>query len=231
MELATSIPQRALNALRSDFDASFALRCLEEATEGEIYIFGGTVRNAVLNRPRAGDLDIMVPNGDVRAFEALDKLSVPFTLNSQKHRRYQWNRLQIDVFEPKDFFGGFATVEKALAHFDLRMNALAVHVATGQLFDPLKRLVEENQSDPGINWKRWDGAPTGEVAILFVRLIRLLFDYPHLRLPPDDVSRLLRHILPKVESIDWSLLNGRFPAGRDKFINTAITLLRERTGL
>ena len=36
-----------------------------------MYVFGGTVRRALFNDTRFGDLDLMIPNGDARAFEVL----------------------------------------------------------------------------------------------------------------------------------------------------------------
>jgi hypothetical protein len=214
--------------LRSDFDANLALEQLTSACSGDIYIFGGCVRDAALGRPRGGDLDIMVPNGDRRAFDELDRLGLRYILNSQNHRRYFWNRLQIDIFEPKDFFVGFPDVEKAVGYFDLKMNALAVHIATDRLINPVDGLRYLEERDPGINWTRWESAKPVDLAILFIRLTRLLYDIPELNLPTNDARRIQEEFVPRLESVNWRDVQNRFPLGKQSFIELCNELLERK---
>jgi hypothetical protein len=223
------VPVAALTfaLLRRDFDTKFALERLTDACDGDLYIFGGSVRDAVLHRPRRGDLDLMVPNGDRRVFEALDVLGVPFHHNSQNHRRYRWNTIQIDVFEPSKFFAGFPTVDEAVAFFDLRINALAVHVATERVIDPLSGVSHLlSDLDPGINWVRWNATPPEELLVLLIRLARLLHDVPQLRLPRRDAERLFSEVMPRTEYVDWNYVRARFPLGRARFVNQCAELFR-----
>jgi hypothetical protein len=215
-------------SLCSDFDANLALEQLISVCSGDLYIFGGCVRDAALGRPRGGDLDIMVPNGDRRAFNELDRLGLRYILNSQNHRRYFWNRLQIDIFEPKDFFVGFSDVEKAVSYFDLKMNALAVHSATEQLINPVDGLRFLEERNPGINWSRWESAKPVDLAILIIRLTRLFYDIPELILPINDVLRVQEEFLPRLEDIDWKDVQNRFPLGKRRFVELCNELLERK---
>jgi hypothetical protein len=138
-----STPQyRVLQRLRKPFDTCVVLDTLIPITDGELYIFGGTVRRALFDNTQYGDLDIMVPNGDNRLFEGLDALCVPVELNRQGHHRYRWGAQQIDAFQPREFYSGFQDVEHALRYFDLRINAthgersIDQYVSGGQFGSP-----------------------------------------------------------------------------------------------
>jgi hypothetical protein len=84
---------RILQRLQEGFDASVAVSTLNDATDGEIYVYGGVLRRVLFNDLLSGDLDVMVPNGDDRAFHTLNRLHVPFEFNRQGHHRYRWNNL------------------------------------------------------------------------------------------------------------------------------------------
>lgn len=214
---AASVASLTLEALRRDFDTRLAVDYLTSECGGEFYIFGGAVRDTILERPQVGDLDVMIANGDLRCLEALDRLKVPYGFNSQNHRRYRWNALQIDIFEPKQFFKPFETVQAAVAYFDLRINAFAVHVGSLRLIDPLDGLAALRAFDPGINWPRWTEASPTDVQVLLLRLVRLLHNIPQLRLPRRDAERLITEVIPQVEDEDWTPVQARFPLGRLRF--------------
>jgi len=224
-----AVATQVLAFLKQDFDTSFALRFMEEASESHFYIFGGAVRNIAAGMRRVVDLDVMVDNSDNRIFNALDRLSVPFCLNSQGHRRYKWNRLQIDIFEPKDFFVGFPSVEQALSFFDLRINALAIQVDTQELIDPISGLACLNNSEVGINWHRWNNSSTEESLVLLIRLARILTDIPKLCLSKYEVDTLEKCILPKVYDQSWHTVHNRFPLGKTEFFSFFEDLISKRT--
>jgi hypothetical protein len=226
---AEPLPIAALTRelLHGDFDTRLALDYLTSACEGELYVCGGSVRDAILMRARKGDLDLLVPNGDARAYKALERLGVPFELNTHRHRRYRWGVLQIDVFEPGTFLRGFATVEEALAYFDLRVNALAVHLGSGRVLDPLDGvacLVADR--NPGINWPRWTTTDPCDLVVLAIRLVRLLSNLPQLTVQRRDREQLLLEILPRLEEADWGPVRTRFPLGRVRFLEEFRQVLR-----
>jgi hypothetical protein len=224
------IADALLAVARRDFDAGGALSYLSRICEGDLFLFGGCVRNVVLGHEHIGDLDVMVPNGDRRAFDGLDRLKVPYGYSSQGHRRYRWNRLQIDIFEPKDFFCGFDDVSGAVAYFDLYINALAVHVDTREVIDPLHTLGRPNMHNVGINWKRWATCDQENLAILLIRLARILHDFRELHVSHVDAKRIRAEVIPVVSDLDWSVVSNRFPLGRTVFLDTLECLMDRSPG-
>jgi hypothetical protein len=224
----TSLPEQVLSHFREGFDSGTALAALDEACQGECYIVGGAIRDVALGTPRSGDLDVMVPNGDRRAFAMLDGVGVPFVHNSHGNRRYRWNRLQLDVFEPMQFYTGFRTVEAALGFFDLRINALALHLGSARLLDPIGGMECIARRTVGINWARWNAMPSAELAILLIRLARILADEKTLSVPAEDAASLLERVVPSVADLDWQPFRDRFPLGREVFFDRLDRLLRER---
>lgn len=212
-----SLPCRVLHRLRHSFDARCALDMLEHTTGGEFYIFGGTVRRVLFDDTRSGDLDLMVPNGDDRAFEALNALRVPFELNRSGHHRYHWNALQIDLFQPREFYRGFQDVDAALRFFDLRINALAVHPRTGRILDPFDVLSRSTVSDPGINWCRWDEMHLFDVVVLAIRLLKIMCETPALTISSADSLRLEEDVLSRIRRVNWDQVQQRFPLGKEVF--------------
>jgi hypothetical protein len=188
------------------------------------------LRRVLFNDLLSGDLDVMVPNGDDRAFHTLNRLHVPFEFNRQGHHRYRWNNLQIDLLQPEEFYAGFQDVEASLSFFDLKINALAFHMKSRQLIDPFKVLRQSRVLDPGINWGRWSEMPPFELAILAIRLLKIMHEIPGLGIPTADKERLRHVVLPKIRECDWSNLYNRFPRGKQVFLrmfNT--TVIEHRT--
>lgn len=220
-----------LERIRGCFDANCIVEALDAATHGDLYIFGGSVRRTLLNDPRFGDLDLMVPNGDLRAFRALDALRVPFELNRQRHHRYRWNRQQVDMLEPREFYRGFHDVQGALRYFDLKINALAVHVGSRKVLDPFQQLSRARPVDPGINWPRWDEMSPLELAVLALRFVRILHEAPGLTISLEDAERLRNDVVPRMRHCDWAVVHDRFPSGKDAFLQLfhAMVLSRVRT--
>ncbi|MHB8355451.1 MAG: nucleotidyltransferase family protein [Vulcanimicrobiaceae bacterium] len=210
-------------------DSKRLLDVLARATDGEIHIVGGSIRRALLGGSGSGDLDLIVPNGDPRAFDALRILDIPFEFNRHGHHRYHWNGLQIDVFQPEEFFTGFPDVEGALRYFDLRINALALHVRSQRILDPFRVLCRRDIVGPGINWQRWEDMPLFDVAVLAIRLARIMHEVPRLSISTADAYRLRSWLLPKLRDVGWSALYDRFPAGREAFFGWFDAHVLQRT--
>jgi hypothetical protein len=208
----------ALKLLFGRFDSAQAIDTLGRATNGELYIFGGAIRRALFNDKSSGDIDIMAPNGDDRAINALDGLGIPFVLNSQKLRRYRWNSLQIDIFQPREFFGGFSKVEEALSYFDLRINALSLHLHSGQILDPFGIVPRTPITDPGINWPRWREMSSLQVVVLAIRLAKIMYEISDLMISTTDAQCLVTAVLPEIYKCNWATVQQRFPAGKEMFL-------------
>lgn len=228
----SELARRVLKRLHEGFDTSCALGALDCATDGEIYLYGGMLRRALFSDAHCGDLDLMVANGDNRVFEALNILRVPFGFNRSGHHRYHWNNLQIDVLQPREFYDGFEDVEPFLSFFDLKINALALHIRSHHIIDPFHVLTRTPLTDPGINWQRWDRMPTFELAILAIRLLKIMHEIPELRISLTDTDRLQEDVVPKIRAFDWTSLYNRFPRGREVFLQMfAETVLKRQKSL
>lgn len=225
------LSSRVLRNLMERFDSRCAIEVLERATGGEIYVCGGTIRRALFGDKLSGDVDIMIPNGDDRAIEALDALKIPFNLNSHHHRRYRWNILQIELFQPREFFHGFKDVATALSYFDLRINALSLHLGSGHILDPFQVQSQTPVSDPGINWPRWAEMSLLHVVVLAIRLAKVMHEVPSLTLSTHDADRLLTEVVPRIRECDWSDVCQRFPQGKDKFLQVFSTTVLGRVRL
>jgi hypothetical protein len=213
-----NLQSRVLKRLQERFDSCHVIGTLDRATGGELYVFGGTVRRILFDDKQSGDLDLMVPNGDRRAFEALNDLRIPFQLNRSGHHRYQWNAQQIDLFEPREFYRGFDNVEGALRYFDLKINAIALHIGTGCIVDPFGILSQVEPLDPGINWFRWQEMLSVELNILAIRLVKIMYETPNLAILESDADRLRADVIPQIYKSSWSSVHNRFPLGKDAFL-------------
>ncbi len=208
------------------FDARMAVDALVEATGGELYLCGGAVRRALFGDGSFADLDFMIPNYDQRAFRALDTLRVPYSLNSHHHRRYRWNGLELDLFEPREFFEGYDSIASALRTFDLAINAIAVHLGRQQVIDPFGVLQESSVCNPGINWVGWTNKSAVQTVVLAIRLAKILYEEPRLVVPSRDRSLLSTSVLPLVRACDWNDVARRFPPGKERFLEMFADLLR-----
>jgi hypothetical protein len=225
---AKELSSRVRRILDDRFDSSKAIETLENATDGDMYVFGGAVRRALFGDKLSGDVDIMVPNGDSRAFDELARLKVRFTLNSNNHHRYRWNSLQIDLFQPEEFFDGFDNVEAVLRFFDLKINALSLHLRSARILDPFGLVSKASITDPGINWARWSRMSFENVAVLAIRLTKIMHELPNLSISKEDTTRLLTNVIPTIRKADWMKLQMRYPAGKDAFLRLFEALIARR---
>ena len=209
--------ERVMESLSSNCELQALLHQIEDASCGDVYIFGGTIRQALLGHYGSGDLDLMVPNGDNRVFSRLKELGVPYTLNRRRHRRYFWAGKQIDINQPREWRDDLLDIEATLRHFDLRINSLAIHLGARTVIDPYQMRTFDYITDPGINWKRWNDMPARELAILVIRLRNIMREWPELSISRNDECVLRTAILPICMSIDWEYVSERFPHGKHVF--------------
>ena len=226
------VGRRVLQLLRYSRDAAFVVNLVSQATDGAACVVGGVIRRTLFGRSAettlAGDLDFLLPDGDVRAFAALDALGVPFDLNRSHHRRYRFRGIQAEFFHPSSFYCGFADIASTVAFFDLRINSFGVELGSGRIVDPSGMLIQSLSRDPGINWRRWSVMPPVELAVLALRLFRIAGEIPSLQISAADCCRLRRDIMPAVESADWTTIEDRHPGGKKTFIPMFEALLRKR---
>ncbi len=220
---------RVRRNLTERLDSCRAIETLCRATDGEIFLFGGAIRRGLFGDKLSGDIDIMVPNGDDRATDALDSLKVPFVLNSQRHRRYHWNLLQIDVLQPREFYSGFENVESALCYFDLRINALSLHLRSGRILDPFQIVSQTPLTDPGINWPRWFEMSPLDVVVLAIRLVKIMHEVPALTISAHDARRMSNEVVPRILECNWDDVQQRFPEGKCAFLQAFTAKVLGRT--
>ncbi len=224
-----ALAQRIRRIVDERFDANCAVTVLNDATDGDFHICGGSIRRALLGGGLCGDLDVIVPNRDNRAIEALDALGLTFVLNSHGHHRYRWSSLQIDIFEPRHFFHGFDDADGALRFFDLKVNALALHVGTGRILDPFHVLADTPITDPSINWPRWMRMQPLDRVVLAIRLVKVMHEAPLFTISTEDVRRLQDNVLPHVRACYWESVRPRFPQGKDEFLRVFASTVLART--
>lgn len=213
-----NLPHLVLQRIQKSAVASRIVDILSQATDGDVYIFGGSLRRVLFGENSFGDLDIMVPNGDARAFEALSAFGLSFTLNRHGHHRYLWGGQQVDLFQPSEFFNGFPDVETALRFFDLEINALALHLGSRHIIDPFRVLDQPYPTNAGINWQRWREMAGIELAVLAIRFVRIMSESPALTISLVDATRIRERITPKLRECDWDGVEDRFPAGKSAFL-------------
>lgn len=212
--------------LDSSFDLRHAIDAIIKATGGDFYVFGGTIRKAILNENHCGDLDIIVENGNDKIYEAFHDLGLVYTLNSKGHHRYQWNKLQIDICQPKEFFSGYDTVIEMLMNVDLKINSVAFYFKNKSILDP-HAFLKTNYNNPGINWSYWKSVNSLHFTVASIRLARLLFDSPTLRLNVQDANEVRSFVIPRLSYCDWNLVRSRFPEGREMFVKLLLKLIQD----
>jgi hypothetical protein len=117
-----------------------------------------------------------------------------------------------------------------LRFFDLRINALALHLRSRELLDPFEVLANSRPVDPGINWSRWSEMSPLELTVLAIRLVRIMYEAPWLTISAVDADRLRKEVMPRIGECDWTAVHQRFPPGRDRFLRCFETgvLMRSR---
>jgi hypothetical protein len=216
---AADLKSCLLTRLRERLAGWEILEILRSSTNDDFYIFGGTVRRAFFDVPPSNDIDLLVPNGDGRALVALDALRMPYTLCRHGHRRYNFGSKQMDIFQPCEFYGGFADVEGMLGFVDLKVNSLALHYRENALLDPFGVIPAGRPSDVGINWPRWEQMSCFELAVLSIRMLRIMQEIPLLTISKSDADRLRKDILPAVSTIDWISVYDRFSGSKEEFLS------------
>lgn len=217
-----------LKRVEGSFDAHHAVQAAIAATDGDFYIYGGSLRRVLLHDPREGDLDLIVHDDDDRIVNEFTRLGLEHTLNSNKHHRFLWNKLQIDICSPKNFFDGHNNVESLLRSVDLKINSLALHIASHVVIDPFGILKISGQQDVGINWDLWGKANGDRLNLLAIRLARMLYEYEKLTVSEFDHAQLIKSVVPNLQVTAWKNLVNRFPPGKDTFVDSFKDIITKR---
>lgn len=197
-----------------NLDAKRALETIGSACDGECYLVGGAIRDSIVGSGELRDLDIVIRENDQRVFQALDAIGATFKFNRRGMRRYRCGELQMDLIEPSKFYQGLSTIDEILGFFDLKINALGLHLATNAILDPLGGRDCYIRSEAGINWHRWDSSQMtlDERWLLLLRLVRLVERYPAFHIETESRDRL-EVFISKLEDTVWDWCDKRFPPG------------------
>lgn len=220
--VGTSIRQ----AVERGADAKVALNAIEAACDGDAYLVGGAIRDSILGSSGLRDLDIVIPENDQRVFDALDGVGATYTFNRRGMRRYRLGELQMDLIEPSKFYRGLSSLDSILRFFDLRINALGLHLSSNIILDPLKGHECYKRSEVGINWPRWNSSLMNrdEQWLLLLRLVRVTERYPALVVESTSKAQLQK-FTSKLEGTTWDWAATRFPPGEEILIKKVKALL------
>ena len=136
-----ALVHRVHQILDQRFDATYAITFLATPPVAT-FIFRWVQFVALCStKVSAATSTFIVPNGDNRAIEALDRLGLTFILNSHGHHRTAGTRCRSTSLSRRASITGFNGAEDALQFFDLKVNALALHVGSERILDPFHVLV------------------------------------------------------------------------------------------
>ena len=142
--------------------------------EGERYVVGGAVRDILLGRGSARDIDLIIENNDFEAHKILGEFSTP-RRNRHGNCRYVFSDgTHIDAIEPRFFYGPHVNAREVLEIFDASVNAVGIRLHDSVVLDPLdgaRDIFLGRVHLPSARWARVEGL---ERAHLTVRLARLL---------------------------------------------------------
>ncbi|MCC6563617.1 hypothetical protein IT087_01875, partial [Candidatus Uhrbacteria bacterium] len=185
----------------------------------------GAIRDAILDRGELHDLDIVIRENDQRVFQSLDSLGASYEFNRRGMRRYRLGKLQIDLIEPSKFYKGLSSIESILNFFDLKINALGLHLGSNIILDPLNGRECFQRSEVGINWPRWGSSQMthDEQWLLLLRLVRIIERYPGLSVESTSMEQL-RGFVATLEGTTWNWATTRFPSGEALLIRKVKSL-------
>lgn len=208
-----------------NLDAQHSLKVISTSCEGDCYLVGGAIRDAILKSGTLRDLDIVIFENDQRVFGSLDAIGATFEFNRRGMRRYRYGELQMDLIEPSKFYQGLSTIDEILGFFDLKINALGLHLGTNAIIDPLGSRECYADSEVGINWFRWDSPQMtlDERWLLLLRLVRLAERYPAFHVETESKERL-KVFISKLENTKWDWCDKRFPPGEAILLEKARSL-------
>lgn len=213
----TGVRKKTLGNFSIRLAKSRIFKPLREISNGDVFVFGGAIRRAVNSSQALGDLDVLIHNSNTSAVRALLNSDSRHSYNRQGHHRFKTFNEQIDIFRPEEFYSGFHSVESAVKFFDFRISALAVCIDTGRLIDPYDVLDRYPFRNPEINWARWEKMPATELCVLAIRLVKIMREIPEMRIPKNDVDRLIDEVRPIIRSPSQRPFWGKYPFGADIF--------------
>jgi tRNA nucleotidyltransferase/poly(A) polymerase len=198
-----------------------AILKLAAASGSDAYLVGGAVRDYFFGVcPR--DIDLMAPNDDQHLHAVLLDHASGMRTNRHGNVRFQIDGRSVDVMRPRNFYRQFATVESAIAYFDISINALGVRLSTGEFFDAWRGVEDIRTRRVHTVAQRWDEASDFECVHLMLRLLRYASRY-QLRLA--DPQALARN-LHKIETVDWQWILQYHPWSRSEARSRLISLAK-----
>jgi hypothetical protein len=160
---------------------SSALGHIRELIPSAIVV-GGVVRDLLLgNLSSASDLDIVVDSRDRVPAHLLHR-----HFHNGRNRHGNWRLterrggLQVDIWSPGRFFGGFRNAANMLEHFDFSVNAIGIRLDNGGILDPVDGMADIGHRQVTLLEKRWKKSRSVESGVLCLRLLKLLQRYPGL---------------------------------------------------
>lgn len=207
-------------------DAKSALEAIDAASRGECWLVGGSIRDAILGASELRDLDIVIRENDQEVFQSLDRLGSTYEFNRRGMRRYRVGGLLIDLIEPSKFYRGLSTIESILCFFDLKINALGLHLGSNTVLDHLNGNECIQRHQVGINWHRWNSSQMtrDEQWLLLLRLVRIIERHPDLRVESPSVEPL-RRFVAQLDGSTWAWAATRFPPGEELLIRKVKSLI------
>lgn len=224
-ELRARAATLAADYVSRHFEMSAVIAMLVD-TEAEFLVTGGAMRSALLNPQRYSDLDLIAPASVVAE---LARLGLGGTTTQYGELRLFWNRLAIDIMTVPEGAGFAAAAARLVRSFDLQVNALAYDPRTSTIFDELGALPDVFARKLRLHRAAWAGASERTIAAQSIRLAKLLYETPDVRLDRDDLQFLLDVVLPQLARTCWDELRHRYPRGREQFVEQLGTLLRKQS--
>jgi tRNA nucleotidyltransferase/poly(A) polymerase len=195
------------------FSLGHVLRALRRS-DARVFLVGGAVRDALRDPEVAPvDIDLMTADDLDLLWEPLRSLGSP-RVNRHGNLRYQLGGgRHLDVIHTRRFYGRESDVARALLHFDVSVNALAVTIdGDDSLLDPLggfRDLAEGRLSLPAARWAPGDPFEDVHVLLRAVKIVErmeLEVKNPELALPHRD----------RFGEVDWSDLERLNGFGREE---------------
>jgi hypothetical protein len=177
------------SVIASHHEIADAVTLLDEALE-DAFLVGGAVRDALLGftgRPK--DLDIICSVSNLNRIRTQGLAEFQVGPNRHGNLRLARGALTIDIFAPETFYGGFESLEGALRHFDVNLNAVAVSLhGGGNVVDPLSAGAGIQNRTLRLVQARWDSTKDDEDrTVLLARLLKLWRRIPYFRCENADL--------------------------------------------
>lgn len=150
-------------------------------------LVGGSIRDFLLDGRSPRDLDFIVSSDELEVLRRSPDSAVG--QNRHGNVRVYLADIHMDLFAPQTFFGGFEDVERALAFFDVNVNAVGIAIGDGRTYDPVGGFEAIRRGVVELIPARWRSEASPEdKAVLLARLLTLFRRHPHLKISNPDLA-------------------------------------------